>query len=74
MKITYGKTRHNGKTIADVDHKFARAWSVDEQAAKVLRHVFRKHPDASDFEWYTRIESGQICAFRCNLNQEGDEL
>ncbi len=62
MKIEYGIER-KGVMVADISHKFDKAWSVDDQADMVMRKIFVKFPYAGDFTWYVREEEvGQICA------------
>lgn len=62
MKIEYGKERGNGKVTADINHKFAKGWSIDDQAVMVMKRVFDKFPDAGNFQWFAQEKTGQICA------------
>lgn len=67
MKIQYGKrVASDGKTTFDVSHKWAKGWSVDDQAVMIMKKIFNKYPDAGLFDWYA--DSSGICAGRCKLN------
>jgi hypothetical protein len=63
MKINYGTERKEHIT-ADIEHKFAKGWSIDDQAVMIMRQVFRKFPDAGKFQWFVRECTGQLCACR----------
>jgi len=65
MKITFGKIITNGKTTFDIHHKWASGWGVEDQAAMVMRWIFKSHPDAEGFEWFRDVNG--LCAGRCKL-------
>jgi hypothetical protein len=67
MRIEYSKRppARDGKTTFDVIHKWAKGWSVDNQAAVVMNRVFDRYPDAEGFVFFR--DSGGICAGRCIL-------
>jgi len=63
MKLTYGKPR-NGKVTCNIEHKFCKSLHQDDRMTMVMRHVMKKYPDAYEFEFYERTETGDICACR----------
>lgn len=70
MKITYGTPR-NGRVVFTVHHKFASHTSIDDQATMVVRRIINvnQYKDASDFEFYKKVETNQICGGRFSITE-----
>jgi hypothetical protein len=74
MRIEYSKRppARDGKTTFDIIHKWAKGWSVDDQAAMVMNRVFDRYPDAEAFEWFA--DGKGLCAGRCILGPTKAEV
>ncbi len=66
MEVHYGTENKKGRIVFDIGHKFGRGLSQSDQMTMVMRAVIKKHPDAGNFQFFTRIKTGELCAGHFN--------
>ena len=70
MKIKYGENRR-GKITFEVDHKFGKLITLQDQQTMVIERVIKKFQNAGNFEFYKYLENNDDLARPENSKHAG---